>query len=133
MGYGLVVALCALGVLAIYFVSRQRLPLKLERFKGRERLRIEAIHRDFYPGYDLAKVTELWNEIASATEVPPELIRPTDRFDKELGPVKGFELASELDDLGDAVVRHCNERGLDFNEVKIETVDDYVKQFGAPT
>ena len=110
-------------------VMRQRLPLKLKRFEGRERLTAEKIHDDFYAGYEIGKFLELWKEIASAVEVPPELIRPTDRFDTELGPVKGFRVAGETDDLQDAFMRRCQQRHLDPQNVKVETVDDYIRLF----
>jgi hypothetical protein len=131
-GFYVLLALCVLGSVAAYFVMRQRLPLKLQRFKGRERLPIEQIHENFYPGYEIEKFIELWMEIASAVEVPPELIRPTDRFDGELGPVKGFEVASEMDDLVEAFMRRCKQQQLDSRTVNVKTVDDYIKQFAAP-
>lgn len=130
LGVIVLLALCTLGSLAAYFVMRQRLPLKLQRFSGRERLSIRQIHDDFYPEYEMVRFSELWNEIASGVEVPPELMRPTDRFDQELGPVKGFEVASEMDDLEEAIGRRCQQRGLDFRTVRIDTVDDYIKLFG---
>jgi hypothetical protein len=123
------ISLCVLVLLAVYFVARQRLPLKLQRFKGRERLSIKTIHENFYPDCEMEKFVELWKEIASGVEVPPELIRPTDRFDRELGPVKGFEVASETDDLEEAIMRRCKQQQLDTDQVKVETVDDYIKQF----
>lgn len=116
-------------VMVIYFVMRQRLPIKLKRFNGRKPLSIEKIHEIFYPDYEMGIITELWNEIASNVEVSPELIRPTDRFDVELGPVKGFPIAGEIDDLEDAFTRRCKDQSVDFHKVKIETVDDYIKLF----
>ena len=125
-----VLILCALGIAAISVVMRQRLPLKLERFTGREHLPIEHIHDRFYPGYDMGRFIELWKEVASVVEVPPELMRPTDRFDQELGPVKGFEISSEMDDLVEALIRRCKRQQLDYRHVKVETVDDYIRLFG---
>jgi hypothetical protein len=128
-GFYVLLALFVGAAIAVRIVMRQRLPLKLKRFEGRERLSIEKIHDNFYPGYEMHEFVELWEEIASAAEVPPGLIRPTDRFDTELGPVKGFKIASEMDDLQDAFVRRCKQQQLDFREVKIQTVDDYIKHF----
>jgi hypothetical protein len=128
-GLYVIIVLCVLGSVAVYLVMRQRLPLKLQRFEGRERLPIEQIHDRFYPRYEMGRFIELWKEIASAVEVPPELIRPTDRFDGELGPVKGFEVASEMDDLVEAFMRRCKQQQLDFRRVNVKTVDDYIKQF----
>jgi hypothetical protein len=126
----LFLGLCGLSVAAVYFVMRQRMPLKLKPFKDRERLSIEHIHGQFYSNYEMAKFVELWLEIASSVEVPPELIRPEDRFDGELGPVKGFEVASEMDNLDDALIRRCQECQLNPRDIKIETVDDYIRLFG---
>lgn len=128
-GLYVLLALFVGAAIAVRIVMRQRLPLKLKRFEGREHLSIEKIHDDFYPGYEMHELVELWQEIASAVEVPPGLIRPTDRFDTELAPVKGFRIASEMDDLHDAFVRRCKQQRIDFREVKIQTVDDYIKQF----
>jgi hypothetical protein len=122
-------ALYAGAAIAALVVMRQRLPLKLSRFEGREQLSIEKIHDDFYPGYEMREFAEVWKEIASAVEVPPGLIRPTDRFDTELGPVKGFRIASEMDDLQEAFMRRCKQQRLDIHQVNIQTVDDYIKQF----
>jgi hypothetical protein len=132
LGYYVLFGLCAVGAVATFFVSRKRLPLKLQRFKDRERLSIGQIHKKFYPDYEMKKFVEVWMEIAFAVEVPPELLRPTDRFDSELGPVKGFEIASETDDLEEAIIRRCRERHLDFSKLEIKTVDDYIKIFMAP-
>src|SRR5258708_32888587 len=108
---------------------RQRLPLKLKRFEGRECITIEKIHDEFYAGYEMGKFVELWNEIASAVEVPPGLIRPTDRFDAELRPVTGFRVAGEMDDLQEAFMRRCQKRRPEPRSVRIETVDDYIRLF----
>jgi hypothetical protein len=121
--------LCGLSAVAVYFVMQRRMPLKLQRFKGRERLPIKQIHDQFYPGYEMVRFADLWEEIASSVEVPPELIRPTDRFDGELGPVQGFGVASEMEDLEEALMRRCQQRQLDPRNVKIETVDDYIRLF----
>jgi hypothetical protein len=59
-------------------------------------------------------------------------MRPTDRFDHELGPVKGFPIAGEMDELNEAFVRRCKQQKLDFRKAKVETVDDYIKLFAAP-
>ena len=121
--------LCALGSVVVYFVMQQRLPLKLQRFRDRERLSIKQIHDQFYPDYEIVLLSDLWTELASAAEVPPELMRPTDKFDGELGPVKGFELACEMDDLEEALMRRCQQRGLDIRNLNVETVDDYIRLF----
>jgi len=128
-GVYILIGLCIAGAIAVYFVARQRLPLKLQRFKDRRSVSLDDLHDEFYRDYAIEQFSALWNEIASAVDVRPELIRPTDRFDRELGPVKGFEVASEMDDLEEAVMRRCKQHGLDSRNVRIETVDDYIKTF----
>jgi len=132
LGLHILIALSVLGLLAVFFAMRQRLPLKLQRFNCRERLPLESIRDKFYPGYEMGTFLELWREIASKTEVPPELLRPSDRFDDELGPIKGFPIAGEMDELNEAFVRRCKQQKLDFRKAKVETVDDYIKLFAPP-
>ena len=90
---------------------------------------MEQIHDRFYPEIDMCRFLELWKEIAAVVAVPPELIRPTDSFNVELGPVKGLEIHSEMDDLEDAVLHRCLSLGLDSRKINVDTVDDYVKLF----
>jgi hypothetical protein len=127
LGLYVLFALWVGGGIAVFFVMRQRLPLKLRRFEGRQNLPSEAIHNEFYPGYEMNEFSELWMEIALCVEVPSGLIRPADRFKVELGPVKGFSIAGEMDDLDDAFITRCNQRSLDYRKMKIETVDDYIR------
>jgi len=132
IGFYVLLGLCIFGAAAVYRVSRQRLPLKLSRFDGREHFSLKALHDNFYPRYEMETFAELWSEIASAVEVPPGLMRPTDKFEGELGPVKGFEVASEMDDLEEALMRRCEQAQLDYRKVKVETVDDYIRLFLEP-
>jgi len=46
-------ALFAGAAIAVRVVMRQRLPLKLKRFEGREHLAVEKIRDDFYPGCEM--------------------------------------------------------------------------------
>lgn len=131
-GFYCLLLLCTVGAVTTYFVMRQRLPLKLQRFKGREHLTMQQIHHNFYPDYEMESFISLWRQIASAVEVPPGLIRPADRFDEELGPVKGFEVASEMDDLTEVLMLYCEQRRLDFRKVDVNTVDDCIRLFARP-
>lgn len=129
MFYYILLPLFIVLAICVHFVLRQRLPLKLQRFKGRDFMSINEIHNKYYPDYKIERFIELWNEIASAVEVPPELIRPTDRFDEVLGPVKGYEIASESDALEEIFLRRAKKQQMDFDKMQVETVDDYIKQF----
>ena len=129
IGFWVVFVGCTLAAAAALLVVRQRLPRKLQRFQGREKLSIGQIHERFYPRADVTFLAELWGEIASATEVPAGLIRPTDRFDQELAPVKGFEIVSKIEELQEVFTRRCKDCQIDYRNARIETVDDYIRLF----
>jgi hypothetical protein len=76
------------AVLAWSFVPHRR---RLARFADREELPPERIYSQFFAEHNFPRelVSELWNEVAVPLRVPPGKLRPADRFDKELAPVKG--------------------------------------------
>lgn len=69
----------------------------------------------------------LWNDVASSLKVDPTLLRPFDRFDQELGPIKGFPVAGEMDEFWLIFQLRCKARDLNPLGVRIKTLDDYVK------
>lgn len=116
------------GALA-YLVSRKRVSIKAKRFKDRNPLSLENIYREYYPEYNANEVTSLWSEIADDVEVKPELLRPSDHFGKEIGPVPGFPIAGEFDNLEENFSRRCRDIGLNPSETTVKTVDEYMKMF----
>lgn len=124
----LTILLAVSGVL-LYLASRKRVSLRAERLKGRTPLSLENICREYYPQYNADEVATLWSEIARDVGVKPELLRPSDRFDQDLGPVPGFPIAGEFENLEENFSRRCKAVGLNPREVSVETVDEYVKMF----
>jgi hypothetical protein len=81
----------------------------------------------FYEKQGMGKesVLEIWNEIAATLKLPPDKLRPTDRFGSDIGmPLITSEDLDTLFELGDARARALG-TVVDFAAVK--TVDDYVR------
>ncbi len=120
------------GGIAAHVIGKRRLPLKRKRFEGRQVYTIEEISA-LYPDLSPRSVASLWREVAKGVEIEPGLLRPSDRFSVELGPVPGFGVADELGEIEDMCDYHCNRLGLDPETLRIETVDDYVRTFARGT
>jgi hypothetical protein len=128
------VALCGIAVLAsilwmLLFSSGYIQRQKLKRIEKRARLDPEEFYGQFYAQSTIPKtiVISALSEIAKATEVDKELIRPTDRFDRELAPAKGWE---QLDDGSLDLITYVQKLGHtapkpDFQN--IHTVNDYIQ------
>jgi hypothetical protein len=125
------VCLCGYGLLSVSYPKRKR----AARFADREELSMEQIFERFYKDRGVPKdlVLELWNEAAEALSVPGGKLRPTDRFDKELGPVRAFPLVDLNEGLLSIMVRRL--RAIDPNAKpsvpeNIKSLNDYIEFFG---
>jgi hypothetical protein len=74
-------------------------------------------------------VFELWNEIAEVLRVPPGKLRPSDRFDIELAPVKGRKFDDNTIEVHWAAQRRLKQLGVDADITAIQTLRDYVAFF----
>ncbi len=84
-----------------YRIEARRLPTKQARFKDRENLNVEEIYQRYFSesGLKKEKVIDIWMKIAQTLHLEPGRLRPTDRFDAELAPVRGYHVEDELIDL----------------------------------
>ena len=116
------------GVLAWNFIPQRR---KLERFADREDLSLDSIYSRFLAANNLPKglVLELWNEVANRLRVPPGKLRPSDRFDNELAPVKGWELDDDTVEVHWAAQRRLKSLGVNADTGEVRTLRDYVEFF----
>jgi hypothetical protein len=107
----LAAALLVCGRLA-YRIEAKRLPTKRARFADRENLNVEEIYERYFSDSGLKKeeVIDLWIKIAQTLHLEPGRLRPTDRFDAELAPVRGYLVEDELVDLEDLVRHHFQGR-----------------------
>jgi hypothetical protein len=100
------------GVLARRMQAR-RLPEKRARFAGREPLGAGEIYARFYGHESFARkpFEELWQKMAESLKLDASLLRPTDRFDTELAPVKGHMVEDEMIDLEELAIRELKRSG----------------------
>lgn len=107
-------------------VRRERRTLA-DRFAGRVAIDFDTFFQRYYSGkIDRLTVEELLRHVADELSLPAEKLLPSDRFDVELRPVRGWELDSgkgillvELDKLARA-------KGSQVDLQTIVTLDDYL-------
>ncbi len=116
------------GVLAWNFIPHRR---RLARFADREALSADSIYSEFFAANNFPKelVSELWNDVAVPLRVPPGKLRPSDRFDKELAPVEGWEFDDDTLEVHWAAQRRLKKLGVNADIAAIQTLRDYVEFF----
>lgn len=120
------------GVLIWCLVPRRQ---RLKRFESRPDLSLDQIYSDFFAQRNLPKnqVCELWREVAESLRLPPGKLRPTDRFDQELAPPKGWEHDDEILDVQWAAERRLKKTGIKADLSQVKTLADYVEFFCSPS
>jgi hypothetical protein len=100
---------------------------ELGRLKKRESLDMEELYSRYYSTSGLSKISiwEMWNEIATTLKVPPEKLRPTDRFGDDVGA--DFPTSENLENLSDLARRRAQQRGINIRLEGLATIDDYVR------
>jgi hypothetical protein len=121
--------LMAMFGLVAYRVSKNRLPFKRERLSGRNSMSVNEIYNSFYSnsGLDRDKIIGLLNLVATTMKLDVDKLRPTDRFKEDLGPVKGYPIPDELEDLEEVVYMRCKELDIKRKQVNIKTLDDFIR------
>lgn len=116
------------GVLAWNFIPHRR---RLARFVEREELSADSIYSQFFAANNFPRelVAELWNEVALPLRVPPGKLRSSDRFDKELAPVEGWEFDDDTLEVHWAAQRRLKKLGVNADIAAIQTLRDYVEFF----
>jgi hypothetical protein len=116
------------GVLVWTLIPHRR---RLKRFTGREDMAPDRIYNEFFSasGFPKDLVLELWNEIAIPLRVPPGMLRPSDRFDKELAPIEGWEFDDDRADVDSVVNQRLKKLVTSTDLSAVQTLGDYVKFF----
>jgi hypothetical protein len=122
---GAVVLLGATG----WFIRRSKGRRALALLNGRDALSDAEIYRRFYASSNLSRddVVELWHEVADALRVPPDRMRPEDKFGKEVGAY--WITSEEIDELSRIARRRAEKLGVSFDLKEIKCVDGYVRRF----
>lgn len=129
--WGIVIFICVLlGMYAEYV----RLRKKKYRFADRENLPIEEIYLRYYSGSGLAtdSVLDIWKGLSKCFSIAPGLLRPSDRFDTQLAPVRGFPTEDELIDVEEYICERAARLGVSFEMNKLETLDDVIRLLALP-
>ncbi|MCD6405362.1 MAG: hypothetical protein J7M19_06015 [Planctomycetes bacterium] len=87
------------GIIMLVFVvllliaERSMMRKKRRRFQDRADITEYEFYRTYYKDTGISKETvcEVLCVVGSGTEIPATRIRPSDRFDKELAAVRGWE------------------------------------------
>jgi len=81
------------GVIAlVVFATRRMIAKKRERFAGRPNVSPEELQRQFdTTGLSPIEFALFLRQITEATDIPQGKLRPSDRFERELAPVRGWE------------------------------------------
>lgn len=124
------ICIVAMLYFALVQVPRKR---RLSRFLERETLTESKIYHSYFSDSHLPPnlIEELWNEVADFGEIPRGLLRPTDRFDTELAPLRGWEFGGEISSLNLVAQRRIRNLAPGFDLAQIHTVRDYVEKFGS--
>jgi hypothetical protein len=128
-----VVALLVLTAVLAALSERERRRLKISRFVARELVPVDRLIESL-PGrtaFTGSSLVQCWKTAASVLKIDPRLLRPSDRFDHELAPVKGFPVEDELVELGELLQEVIDESGMTEDyancDLKLETFGEYVR------
>lgn len=128
----LLIAALVIALMAVSYASGVRRARKeiYARFAGRTARSASEFWGDFYseflPG-DL--VQEALFHLASELDVPLEFLLPSDRFDNQLRPARGWGYLSGHGLLFRELSVWARAKGLSGQITRVETVDDYIRAF----
>lgn len=128
----LLIAALVIVLIAVSYASGVRRARKeiYGRFAGRTARSASEFWSDFYsehlPG-DL--VQEALFHLASELDAPLEFLLPSDRFDNQLRPARGWSYLSGHGLLLHELSAWARARGLSDQIARVETVDDYIRAF----
>jgi hypothetical protein len=130
MWYWAVLALVTLLVAVIWVWEQKTRRGGRPVYRERPDMSIADLHQRYYSGskVTVADLEKFLGEISEQLGVAVPRLRPTDRFDKELAPTRGWEFDDPLGALTLIARRELTANGLDPDLVaNIYTVDDYVR------
>ncbi|WP_454726272.1 MULTISPECIES: hypothetical protein [Cupriavidus] len=122
--FSIVALAVAIGAIRLHAKLKKRTSMNLQE---RQILDDNALYSRYYAdsGISQARVLELWHEVANALKVSPGLLRPEDRFGKDIG---AWSITSEdLDYLGQLAIKRAQVDGRSIDLQAIKSVDDYVR------
>jgi len=109
------------GLFSAWYVRR----LRRDRFADREAMvPVEIVSRYYQDaGLNSKTIVRVWVQVAKALSLPPDKLRPTDRFDSELAPLREWNQFDEyLSDLflETAIAHGANSLGEEIKALETE-------------
>jgi len=132
IGVGVVLLLvAAAGV--VFALELRRLPKKRARFADRESVPVLTIFDRYYAdrGIDQPTFSRLWTRVAEILRLDATRLRPTDRLDLELAPVKGYLAEDEVVALRAFFAEKCQLLGMT-EPPRVNTLDELVRALLRP-
>jgi hypothetical protein len=117
-----------LGITLLWFGDRSAKRKRRVRFQDRPEITEDEFFSMYYKESGIAKeiVSDVLRRIANATEISALKIRPSDRFDRELAPVKGWEYGDGLAEIS-WFVKDKKKEARVRESVQLHTVDDLIR------
>lgn len=130
LGFALLAALvaCKLFIFSGSGLKRR----KIARLGSRPALSPTEFYQNFYAesGLSQSSVIEILDHVTNCTGIPIELLRPQDRLQVELAPIKFWELGFNFLELKMALHQAEEKAGRILDYRYIRTLDDYIRVLG---
>ena len=115
--------------IGLYFAGKGARIEKRRRLGGREPMTSDEFFNTYYAGTSIKQGTTdaVLRLVASSTGFPRDRLRPSDRFDRELRPIEGWEFddgTAEVSWLAESIARN---RDIRAEEANIRTLDDLIR------
>jgi len=127
-----VVLMLGAGGLGVYLVGRHERKEMRGRFAGREAIPLGEQLAVLADEVDVIAAEKLWREIAVTLkpyDIPAEVLRLDDRFDRKLDIVQGCAMDSHIADINDLLWRKIDKHKLSINLAEIHTLGDILRGF----
>lgn len=100
-----------------------------KRFENREALSNDDFYDRFYrsSGIDKDLICALLDHVAAELTLPGSKLLPSDRFDTELAPARGWDWSSGHGILASELKRWASQKKAEIDTSKIATLDDYFR------
>ena len=124
MQISIFVVLIGIAALFLYRYGKRADDQRKARFTERDELGFDDFVNLYYKdaSLDQVRLRRALEEVSQAVQVPAGKLRPTDRFDVELAPPKGWEL-----DDGTALLRQFIAKKDTAGKKPISTLDEYLR------
>ena len=125
----IVIAAIAVAFLVglVWVGMRRERRILSERFSDRQSLDFETYYQRYCPGkLDRIRTEEILRHVAEELSIPMDKLLPSDRFDVELKPLRGWEFDSGKGILMIELQNIAPSKGKSIDIEKIVTLSDYL-------